>query len=169
MAAEFPSSIGESSTRKEKASRLPLGTHCESSGGTGRWALTLGTSHTHAQCHIQFIAEEHHTYHDEDAFWNVFSNENGIKFSYQQILDRLAERRMSAAVNDANDARAFFGGNLDNPLANGAFRYTKSGKTYLSSKDDAIAKKWRTLLTSRPDIAEHWAYFKAKLPLQTTS
>jgi hypothetical protein len=87
---------------------------------------------------------------------------------HKQAVDEFGNR-MSAAVNDANDARAFFGGNWDHPLANGAFRYTRSGKTYLSSKDDAITKKWRTLLTPRPDVAEHWTYFKAKLPLQTTN
>jgi hypothetical protein len=45
----------------------------------------------------------------------------------------------------------FFGGDLDNPLAEGAFRYTKGGKSYLSSKDDAVAKKWRELLATRHD------------------
>ena len=107
----------------------------------------------------QFIAEEHQRYSSEDLFWNAFSDESGNKFSYQQILDRLAERRTSAAVQDANDARAFFGGNLDHPLANGAFRYTKSGKSCLSSKDDVIARKWHELLASRSDIAEQRASF----------
>lgn len=103
---------------------------------------------------FEFIAEERQRYPDKASFWLAFSDENGRVFSYQQILNRLAERRVSAAARDANDARNFFGGNLDHPLAHGAFRYTKSGKTYLSSKDDAIAKKWRELLTTRPDIIE---------------
>ncbi|KAG2146596.1 uncharacterized protein EDB93DRAFT_1104353 [Suillus bovinus] len=47
----------------------------------------------------------------------------------------------------------FFGGNLDHPLAQGAFRYAKGSKTYLLQKDGAIAKKWRELLSMRPDIS----------------
>ncbi|KAG1875821.1 hypothetical protein F4604DRAFT_1680686 [Suillus subluteus] len=46
------------------------------------------------------------------------------------------DQRISAAAQDANDARTFFDGNLDHPLAQGAFRYTKGGKSYVSSKDD---------------------------------
>jgi hypothetical protein len=46
--------------------------------------------------------------------------------------------------------------NLNHPLAHGAFHYAKSGKTYLSSKDDAVAKKWHKLLMTHPDIVEQW-------------
>jgi len=109
----------------------------------------------------QFIAEERQMYPDEDSFWNAFSDENGNRYSYQQVLDRLTERRMTAAMRDAGDARIFFGGNLDHPLADGAFRYKKSGKSCLSSKDDVVARKWRELLASRSDIAEQWARFGA--------
>lgn len=109
----------------------------------------------------QFIAEERQTYPNDDSFWNAFSNENGNKFSYQKVLDRLTEHRMMAAKQDAVDACIFFGGNLDHPLADGAFRYKKSGKSCLSSKDDMVARKWCELLASRSDIAGQWAHFGA--------
>ncbi|KAG1892992.1 uncharacterized protein F5891DRAFT_1196959 [Suillus fuscotomentosus] len=102
----------------------------------------------------KFIAEERQRYPDNTSFWRAFSDENSKIFSYQQILNRLAEHRVSAAARDAKDARDFFGGNLNHPLARGAFCYTKGGRAYLSSKDDAVAKKWRELLTTRPDIVE---------------
>jgi hypothetical protein len=89
------------------------------------------------------------------------SDENGNKFSYQQMLDRLTERRMTAAMRDAGDARIFFGGNLNHPLADGVFRYRKSGKSCLSSKDDVVARKRPELLASQSDIAEQWAHFGA--------
>lgn len=113
-----------------------------------------------AACYIpvseftQFIAEERQKYPDNTSFWQAFSDENGKNFSYQQILNRLAEFRLLAAAQDANDAQIFFHSNLDHPMARGAFRYTKAGKTYLSSKDDTIAKKWCELLATRPDIVE---------------
>ncbi|KAG2739317.1 hypothetical protein P692DRAFT_20756062 [Suillus brevipes Sb2] len=99
----------------------------------------------------KFIAEERQRYPDTASFWCAFSDGNGKRFSYQQILNCIADRRISAAARDANDARTFFGGDLDNPLAEGAFRYNKGGKSYLSSKDDAVAKKWRELLATRHD------------------
>ncbi|KAG1888949.1 uncharacterized protein F5891DRAFT_904697, partial [Suillus fuscotomentosus] len=94
---------------------------------------------------FKFIAEERQRYPDNTSFWRAFSDENSKIFSYQQILNHLAEHRVSAAARDAKDARDFFGGNLNHPLARGAFCYTKGGRAYLSSKDDAIAKKWREL------------------------
>ncbi|KAG1814829.1 hypothetical protein EV424DRAFT_1541317 [Suillus variegatus] len=78
----------------------------------------------------KFIAEERQHYPDTASFWRAFT-----------------------ATQDANDARTFFDGNLDHPLAQGAFRYTKGGKSYVSSKDDAVAKKWRELLATRLDIS----------------
>ncbi|KAG2745160.1 hypothetical protein P692DRAFT_20837017 [Suillus brevipes Sb2] len=101
----------------------------------------------------KFIAEERQRYPDTASFWCAFSDGNGKRFSYQQILNCIADRRISAAARDANDAPTFFGGDLDNPLAEGAFRYNKGGKSYLSSKDDAVTKKWRELLATRPDIS----------------
>ncbi|KAG1887196.1 hypothetical protein F4604DRAFT_1917008 [Suillus subluteus] len=126
----------------------------------GNWkvrSLFLGAVHyilASEGIHTQFIAEERQKYLDNDSFWQAFSDENGKNLSYQQLLNCLAEYRLSAAAQDANDARTFFHGNLDHPMARGAFRYTKAGKTYLSSKDDTIAKKWHELLATRPDIVE---------------
>ncbi|KAG1751026.1 hypothetical protein EDB19DRAFT_1574887, partial [Suillus lakei] len=98
----------------------------------------------------KFIAEEQQWYPDNASFWHAFGDENGKVFSYQQILN------FSAVAQDANDARNFFGGNLDHPLAHGTFCYTKSSKTYLSSKDNTIVKKWHEFLTMHPDIVEQW-------------
>ncbi|KAG1879739.1 hypothetical protein F4604DRAFT_1679332 [Suillus subluteus] len=102
---------------------------------------------------LRFIAEECQHYPDTASFWHAFSDGNGKRFSYQQILNCIADRRISAAAQDANDAHTFFDGNLDHPLAQGAFQYTKGGKSYVSSKDDAIAKKWHELLATQPDIS----------------
>ncbi|KAG1793661.1 uncharacterized protein HD556DRAFT_1443451 [Suillus plorans] len=112
----------------------------------------------------KFIAEERQKYLDNDSFWEAFSDGNGRKFSYQQILNRLAEYQISAVAQDANDARTFFHGNLNHPMARRAFCYTKAGKTYLSSKDDAIARKWRELLATRPDIGNN-VQTKSFLPI----
>ncbi|KAG2111498.1 uncharacterized protein F5147DRAFT_651179 [Suillus discolor] len=101
----------------------------------------------------KFIAEEHQHYLDTASFWNAFSDGNGKRFLYQQILNGIAEQRTSAAAQDANNAHTFFGGNLDHPLAQGSFHYAKGSKTYLLSKDDAVAKKWRKILTTWPDIS----------------
>ncbi|KAG1901624.1 uncharacterized protein F5891DRAFT_1187498 [Suillus fuscotomentosus] len=86
----------------------------------------------------KFIAKERQRYPDTASFWHAFSDRNGKRFSYQQILNSIAEQRTSAAAQDANNARTFFGGNLDHPLAQGAFRYAKGSKMYLLSKDDAV-------------------------------
>jgi hypothetical protein len=49
-------------------------------------------------------------YPDEESFWNAFSDENGNKFSYQQMLDRFTDRRMTAAMRDAVMPAFFSGG-----------------------------------------------------------
>ncbi|KAG1847320.1 hypothetical protein DFJ58DRAFT_843215 [Suillus subalutaceus] len=103
---------------------------------------------------LKFIAEERQKYLDNNSFWQAFSDKNGKNLSYQQLLNHLAEYWLSAAAQDANDARTFFHGNLNHPMARSAFDYTKAGKTNLSSKDDTIAKKWHELLAMRPDIVE---------------
>ncbi|KAG1747414.1 hypothetical protein EDB19DRAFT_1949199 [Suillus lakei] len=46
----------------------------------------------------KFIAEERQRYPDNTSFWRAFSDENSKVFSYQQILNRLAEHRVSAAA-----------------------------------------------------------------------
>ncbi|KAG1816032.1 uncharacterized protein BJ212DRAFT_1299881 [Suillus subaureus] len=91
-------------------------------------------------------------YWDTASFWHVFIDGNGKRFSYQQILNCIMEQWTSAAAQDANNAHMFFGGDLNHPLAQGAFCYAKGSKMYLLSKDDAVAKKWHELLTTQPDI-----------------
>ncbi|KAG1823639.1 uncharacterized protein BJ212DRAFT_1296217 [Suillus subaureus] len=100
----------------------------------------------------KFIAKECQHYPDTASFWHVFSDKNGKRFSYQQILNCITEQWTSAAAQDANNACMFFGGDLNHPLAQGAFHHAKGSKMYLLSKDDAVAKKWHELLTTQPDI-----------------
>lgn len=105
----------------------------------------------------KFIAEEWQGFPSAETFWAEYSNPTTrSRFTYQQILNRLTSRRMENAARDAADARTFFGGNLDHPDANGAFRYLKCGQTHILSKDDAIAKKWRELLNNDPAIASRF-------------
>ena len=52
-------------------------------------------------------------------------------------------------MQDAANARLFFGGNLEHPTANGAFCCTRSGKSYVLTKDGSIAVIWRTLLATK--------------------
>ncbi|KAG2108109.1 hypothetical protein BD769DRAFT_1675369 [Suillus cothurnatus] len=55
----------------------------------------------------KFIAEEQQRYLDNASFWCAFSDNNGKVFPYQQILNHLAERWVSAAAQDANNACTF--------------------------------------------------------------
>ncbi|KIJ07551.1 hypothetical protein PAXINDRAFT_182450 [Paxillus involutus ATCC 200175] len=109
----------------------------------------------------KFIAEEQRRYPNAEAFWRTFSSEGGQRLAYQQILDRLSERRAALAAQDAANARSFFSNNLDHPSAHGAFRYVKGGKSYILTKDDAITRAWHQLLTTQPHIAVGWAAFCA--------
>ncbi|KAG1863695.1 hypothetical protein F4604DRAFT_1929109 [Suillus subluteus] len=88
----------------------------------------------------KFIAEERQCYPDTASFWCAFSNGNSKKFSYQQILNCIAEQQTAAAAQDANNAHIFFGGNLDHSLAQGAFCYAKGSKTYLLHKAHNTAR-----------------------------
>ncbi|KAG2368462.1 hypothetical protein BDR07DRAFT_1372225 [Suillus spraguei] len=110
----------------------------------------------------KFIAEEWERFSDADAFWSEYSNpETHNKLLYQQILNRLVVRRAEKAAQDAADAREFFGGNLDCPDADGAFQYSKRGRTHLLSKDDTVAKRWKELLNTRPDITPRLAQMRS--------
>lgn len=106
--------------------------------------------------HFQYIMEEQQRHPNAESFWQSFSTEGGQRLTYQQILDRLADRRAASASQDAANARAFCSNDLDHPNTYGAFRYAKGGKSYLLTKDDAIAKTWRELLAKRSDIAAQW-------------
>jgi hypothetical protein len=70
-------------------------------------------------------------------------------------------RRAEKAAQDAADAREFFGGNLGCPDADGAFQYSKRGRTHFLSKDDAVAKRWKELLNTRPDITLRLAQMRS--------
>ncbi|KAG9313579.1 hypothetical protein JVU11DRAFT_5909 [Chiua virens] len=58
-------------------------------------------------------------------------------------------------MQDTASAHLFFG-SLNHPSANGAFHYTRSGKSYILTKDSAVAKAWRILLATQPIISEQW-------------
>ena len=113
---------------------------------------------------MQFIAEERQRHPDTTSFWSKFSNGNGERFSYQKILGSLAKERSTNAAQDAANARFFFGGDLGHPDAKGAFSYVKTGKMFLASKDDVIARKWIKLLEDDPDISSRWAVAQNTAP-----
>ncbi|KAF9232767.1 hypothetical protein BU15DRAFT_67163 [Melanogaster broomeanus] len=104
----------------------------------------------------KFIVSEREKYSDDEEFWRHFSDENGQRLCYQQILDRIHNGRITSTAEDAANARLFFGGNLNHPSAHGAFRYLRTGKSYLRTKDAAVSKAWHKLLATRPDIAAQW-------------
>ncbi|KAG2036603.1 hypothetical protein BDR03DRAFT_982886 [Suillus americanus] len=113
----------------------------------------------------KFIAEEWERFSDADAFWSEYSNpETHNKLLYQQILNCLVVHRAEKAAQDAADAQEFFGGNLNCPDADRAFQYSKRGRTHLLSKDDAIAKRWKELLNTRPDITLQLAQMHSARP-----
>ncbi|GBE85534.1 hypothetical protein SCP_0800510 [Sparassis crispa] len=105
----------------------------------------------------KFIVEERDELGSDDAFWEVYSNENGERLRYQQILDKLKARRADQSACDAAAAHSYFDGNLERADANGAFRYHKRGVWYTHSKDTDIAKHWRSLLKNSLEIAHSWA------------
>lgn len=84
-------------------------------------------------------------------------DEEGNKLCYQKILDRLQQARVDKDHTDAESARRFFDGNLDHPDAGGRFRYIKTGRWCLYTKDQKVAEKWRELLREDPDVAARWA------------
>ncbi|KAF8837722.1 hypothetical protein BDN67DRAFT_1013666 [Paxillus ammoniavirescens] len=79
----------------------------------------------------KFIVSEREKHSDDEAFWRHFSDENGQRLRYQQILDRIHNGRITSTAEDAGNARLFFSGNLDHPSAHGVFRYLRTGKSYL--------------------------------------
>ncbi|KAF9229986.1 hypothetical protein BU15DRAFT_84214 [Melanogaster broomeanus] len=93
----------------------------------------------------KYIAEEWDRHHDSVSFWHKFSNERGEPLLYKAILEILAKQRNANA---------------------GAFSYVKSGKTFLATKDDVIARKWQTLLKNDPDISARWQPSKRRHLLQ---
>lgn len=113
---------------------------------------------------MQFIAEERRQHPDTTSFWSKFSDSNGERFSYQRILGVLAKERSANAAQDAANARFFFGGDLGHPNAKGAFSYVKTGKSFLVSKDDVIARKWIKLLEDERDISSRWAIIQNTAP-----
>lgn len=169
MGAGFQSSTGVNSSRSRRDVLVLCGTLSKSSGVTGRSVklcphlAQVGFWYYHIHC--QFIAEEWEWFSDADAFWSEYSNpETHNKLSYQQILNRLVVCWADKAAQDAADAREFFGGNLDCLDADGAFQYSKHGRTHLISKDDAVAKRWKELLDTRPDITLRLAQMHSAQP-----
>ncbi|KAF8119714.1 hypothetical protein EV363DRAFT_1304781 [Boletus edulis] len=109
----------------------------------------------------KFIVEERSKYADEPSFWHQFSTEKGEQLCYQQILNRIVSARITSDAQDVTNARLSFGGNLEHHTANSAFRYTRSGKSHMLSKDSAVTKAWGTLLATQPIIAEEWEALRA--------
>jgi hypothetical protein len=105
---------------------------------------------------MKFIAEEHIRLDSDDAFWAKYSNPEGVRLGYQQILDSLKQQRHTDSKYHAKSARTYFGGDLGCADTGGAFGYIKNSVPEVSSKDDSIAKKWKALLAEDPAVAQKW-------------
>ncbi|KAH7891035.1 hypothetical protein F5I97DRAFT_2071488 [Phlebopus sp. FC_14] len=103
------------------------------------------------------------------ASGGIGSNSKDEWFSYKHILDALAKEHSANASQDAADAHFFFGNDLGHPDAKGAFSYVKSGKTFLASKDDAIARKWIKLLDDDPEVSSRVRNQPAAVTLVATA
>ncbi|KIJ08190.1 hypothetical protein PAXINDRAFT_18653, partial [Paxillus involutus ATCC 200175] len=115
----------------------------------------------------KYIATERLQHPDTIAFWNRFSDHDGKRFSYQQILDTLSKERDGKATHNAENARLFFGGDLSHPDTKGVFFYLKSGKKFLTTKDPVIARKWLQLLEEDDNISSQWARIQNTVLRQT--
>lgn len=101
---------------------------------------------------FQWLIHEKDRLGSEEAFWDEYSDANGIHMRWQQIQDRLKARRMATDARDAAAARAYFGGNLARKDTHGVFRTGKG----VYSKIACIAEKWRELLQDYPEIAARY-------------
>lgn len=113
----------------------------------------------------KFVVEARNSFGSIEAFWEAFTDENGSRLSFQAILNVLKDKREETDAADAQAARTFFGGDLDHPNAKGAFRYTKSGQSYLVTKPSVIAKKWKELL--KTDAAVRQQYLQPSQTVQS--
>lgn len=111
----------------------------------------------------QFIAEEKERLGSEQAFWTKYQRENSQRLGFKAILDRLRDERKERDKQAYVDAMTCFSGDLDSPLAKGAFRYTKRGATYLSRRQDTVAKIWRQLLADDAEVAKRWQELQDEL------
>ncbi|KAI0820316.1 hypothetical protein BC628DRAFT_918558 [Trametes gibbosa] len=108
------------------------------------------------------IVEEREKYPSEEAFWEKYSDpETGKRLTQQGIIVRIQTNRAADNKRDADAALEFFGGNLARQDAHGYFTYTKNNITSLCTKPEAIARKWRELLVSYPEIATAWQQMHA--------
>ena len=110
---------------------------------------------------IQHLVEEKERLGSEDAFWALYSKEDGSRLCYQHILNRLKQARVDRNRADADAARRYFGHDLQRADTNGAFQYGKKGKTMVYVKDQAIAEAWRELLARDPMVAAGWEAMEA--------
>ncbi|KAM5536758.1 hypothetical protein V8D89_009597, partial [Ganoderma adspersum] len=109
----------------------------------------------------KYLVEEKERLGSEDAFWAVYTKEDGSPLGYQKILDRLKKARADRDRADANAARKYFGNDLLRVDTNGAFQYEKGGKMKLYVKDHAIAGAWRKLLVRDPVVLARWEAIEA--------
>ncbi|KIP01155.1 hypothetical protein PHLGIDRAFT_42940, partial [Phlebiopsis gigantea 11061_1 CR5-6] len=93
----------------------------------------------------KLIVEARERYESLEAFWNAFRDDDGSHLGFQAILNILKDKRDEVDNADAQAAVRFFRGNLDHPDAKGAFRYTKTGQSFLLSKPSVIAQRWLAL------------------------
>ncbi|TFY74565.1 hypothetical protein EWM64_g9447, partial [Hericium alpestre] len=113
----------------------------------------------------QYIVEKYECLDcSKTAFWAVFTAPDGQHLKQQEILCMLKEEcriaRNELALH-AEDARRFFGGNLESPDAKETFMYRKSGQLVPLVKADEIGRCWLDLLATDDGIRQHWEAFQA--------
>jgi hypothetical protein len=106
---------------------------------------------------FKFIVGERVVLGSDEAFWGKYSNSEGTRLGYQQILDSLKLQRQVNNESHAADARTFFRGDLGCAEAGGAFSYLKDSVPAVSAKDDVVAKHWKALLAHDKSVADKWS------------
>ncbi|KAI0702877.1 hypothetical protein BC835DRAFT_1410906 [Cytidiella melzeri] len=104
----------------------------------------------------KYIVEEMEHLGSESAFWAKYTGTDSSPMKYQAILALLKAARIARNVRDAQDARAYFGGNLGRSDANGVFEYKKGSRVYLAMKNEKNASAWQDLLARDAVVALNW-------------
>ncbi|KAI0703713.1 hypothetical protein BC835DRAFT_1410445 [Cytidiella melzeri] len=105
---------------------------------------------------FKYLAEEMQQLGSEDAFWAKYTDSNGEKLRYKEILSQLKAARIATNAMDVRNAKLYFGGDLTRPDTNGVFMYRKGSCMHVLTKNDAIASAWRDLLLRDAAIALQW-------------
>ncbi|KAK7691374.1 hypothetical protein QCA50_004773 [Cerrena zonata] len=100
----------------------------------------------------KFIAEERDRLGTDKAFWDKFTGSDGVRLTYQKILDSLQAERMRRDQQDYDEAIRLFGGRLDREEAGDTFKYKKDNICHVCTSVQGVADRWRKLKAATPTI-----------------